>query len=51
MQDVLRAAGGPRPPTGKRFVSGSVFEFDGDRTRDVTKLWNDADAMREAGCA
>lgn len=43
--------GGPQPPTGKRFVSESVlvFEFDDDRIRHVTKLWNDADTMRQAG--
>lgn len=43
--------GGPVPPTGKRIESDYVYvmEFDGDRIRHMTKIWNDAWALRQAG--
>jgi predicted ester cyclase len=45
--------GGPVPPTGKRTAShcAYVMEFEGDRVRYMTKIWNDGDAMKELGWA
>jgi predicted ester cyclase len=45
--------GGPVPPTGKRIATDFVYvmEFDGDRIRHMTKIWNDGFAMRQAGWA
>jgi len=45
--------GGPLPPAGRRVETGfvHVMEFDGDRIRHVTKVWNDGFAMRRAGGA
>ena len=44
--------GGP-PPTGKTVETDYVYvmEFDGDRIRHMTKIWNDAWAMRQIGWA
>jgi hypothetical protein len=41
------------PPTGKSIVSDYVYamEFDGDRIRRMTKIWNDVYALRELGWA
>ncbi|MCL7927415.1 MAG: ester cyclase [marine benthic group bacterium] len=43
--------GGPIPPTGKQVETDYVYvmEFDGDRIRHMTKIWNDGYAMRELG--
>lgn len=43
--------GGPVPPTGKRAETDYVYamEFDGDRIRRMTKIWNDVWAMRQLG--
>jgi len=43
--------GGPIPPTGKRVETDYVYvmEFDGDRIRHMTKIWNDGYAMRQLG--
>lgn len=43
--------GGPVPPNGKRVESDYVYvmEFDGDRIRHMTKIWNDVWAMRQLG--
>lgn len=43
--------GGPLPPTGKRAETDYVYamEFDGDRIRHMTKIWNDVWAMRQLG--
>jgi len=43
--------GGPLPPTGKQVVSDYVYvmEFDGDRIRHMTKIWNDSFAMKQLG--
>jgi predicted ester cyclase len=42
-------AGGPVPPSGKQVESDYVYimEFDGDRIRHMTKVWNDAVALRQ----
>ena len=43
--------GGPIPPTGNTVDSDYVYvmEFDGDRIRHMTKIWNDGYAMRQLG--
>jgi predicted ester cyclase len=43
--------GGPCPPTGKRVASDYVYvmEFEGDRIRHMTKIWNAGFAMKELG--
>jgi predicted ester cyclase len=45
--------GGPVPPTGKSTSSDYVYvmEFDGDRIRHMTKIWNAGWALRELGWA
>ena len=44
--------GGP-PPTGKRTSSDYVYsmDFDGDKIRHMTKIWNAGWAMKELGWA
>jgi predicted ester cyclase len=41
------------PPTGKYASSDYVYvmEFDGDRIRHITKIWNDGHALRQLGWA
>ena len=43
--------GGPVPATGKRVEADYVYvmEFDGDRIRHMTKIWNDAVSMQQLG--
>ena len=43
--------GGPVPPTGKRVAADYVYvmNFDGDRIRHMTKIWNDGISMKELG--
>lgn len=43
--------GGPCPPTGRRTRSDYVYvmDFDGDRIRHLTKIWNAGWAMKELG--
>lgn len=45
--------GGPCPPTGKRTSSDYVYvmDFDGDKIRHMTKIWNSGHAMKELGWA
>lgn len=45
--------GGPCPPTGKSTESDYVYvmEFDGDKIRHMTKIWNAPWAMKELGWA
>ena len=45
--------GGPIPPTGKSTKSDYVYfiEFDGDKIRHMTKIWNAPWAMKELGWA
>ncbi|WP_299652065.1 ester cyclase [uncultured Tateyamaria sp.] len=46
-------AGGPVAPTGKSVVSdyAYVMQFDGDKIRHMTKIWNDLHALRQLGWA
>ncbi len=43
--------GGPCPPTGKHVSSDYVYvmEFEGDKIRHMTKIWNAGFAMKELG--
>ena len=43
--------GGPVPATGKRVEADYVYvmEFDGDRIRHMTKIWNDGVSMQQLG--
>jgi predicted ester cyclase len=43
--------GGPVPPTGKRVEADYVYvmEFDGDRIRHMTKIWNDVFSLQQLG--
>lgn len=45
--------GGPVPPTGKTAVADYVYnmQFDGGRINHMTKIWNDAQTMRQLGWA
>ena len=43
--------GGPVPPTGKAVAADYVYvmDFDGDKIRHMTKIWNDAHSLRQLG--
>ena len=43
--------GGPVPPTGKSVAADYVYvmEFDGDKIRHMTKIWNDVHSFQQAG--
>jgi predicted ester cyclase len=43
--------GGPVPPTGKRVEADYVYvmEFEGDRIRHMTKIWNDSVSLKQIG--
>jgi predicted ester cyclase len=43
--------GGPCPPTGKTVASDYVYvmDFDGDKIKHMTKIWNAGVAMKELG--
>jgi predicted ester cyclase len=45
------ANGGPVPPTGKRVEADYVYvmEFDGDKIRHMTKIWNDTESLKQLG--
>lgn len=45
--------GGPMPATGKTVASDYVYvmKFDGDKIRHMTKIWNDALALKALGWA
>jgi predicted ester cyclase len=45
--------GGPVPPTGKHIETDYVYVmmFDGDKIRHMTKIWNDAFALKGLGWA
>jgi len=44
-------AGGPVPPSGKSVEADYVYvmQFDGDRIRHMTKIWNDAESLKQLG--
>jgi hypothetical protein len=44
---------GPVPPTGKTLAADYVYamEFDGDKIRHMTKIWNDVHSLRQLGWA
>lgn len=43
--------GGPVPPTGKQVRADYVYimEFEGDRIRRLTKVWNDVASLKQLG--
>lgn len=43
--------GGPVPPTGKRIEADYVYvmQFEGDKIRHMTKIWNDAISLKQIG--
>ena len=43
--------GGPVPPTGNKVKADYVYvmEFEGDRIRHMTKIWNDVYSMKQLG--
>ena len=45
--------GGPVEPTGKKVAADYVYamEFEGDRIRHMTKVWNDGISLQELGWA
>lgn len=45
--------GGPVPPTGNRVAVDYVYvmEFDGDKIRHMTKIWNDGHTLKQLGWA
>jgi len=45
--------GGPVPPTGRRIEADYVYvmEFDGDRIKHMTKIWNDTISLQQLGWA
>lgn len=45
------AAGGPVPPTGKSLSADYVYvmDFDGDKIKHITKIWNDAHSLTQLG--
>ena len=44
---------GPVPPTGKKVAADYVYvmDFDGDKIRHMTKIWNDAHSLKQLGWA
>ena len=47
------ADGGPVPPTGKTVAADYVYvmDFDGNRIRHMTKIWNDGVSLQQLGWA
>jgi len=45
--------GGPVPPTGKQLEADYVYvmQFDGDKIRQMTKIWNDGLSLKQLGWA
>jgi predicted ester cyclase len=45
--------GGPVPPTGQKVEADYVYvmDFDGDRIRHMTKIWNDGISLQQLGWA
>jgi predicted ester cyclase len=45
--------GGPVPPTGNKVSVDYVYvmQFDGDKIRHMTKIWNDGHTMKQLGWA
>lgn len=50
-EGVHTGDGGPVPPSGSRVETDYVYvmEFDGDRIRHLSKVWNHGFAMRQLG--
>ncbi len=50
-QGTHTGEGGPVPPTGNSVAADYVYvmDFDGDRIRHMTKIWNDAITLQQLG--
>ena len=50
-QGTHTGEGGPVPPTGNSVAADYVYvmDFDGDRIRHMTKIWNDAISLQQLG--
>lgn len=50
-QGTHTGEGGPVPPTGNSATADYVYvmEFDGDKIRHMTKVWNDGHTLRQLG--
>ncbi len=50
-QGTHTGEGGPVPPTGNSVAADYVYvmDFDGDRIRHMTKIWNDVITLQELG--
>ncbi len=50
-QGTHTGEGGPVPPTGNSVATDYVYvmDFDGDRIRHMSKIWNDAIALQQLG--
>ena len=50
-QGTHTGEGGPVPPTGNSVATDYVYvmDFDGDRIRHMTKIWNDAICLQQLG--
>lgn len=46
-------AGGPVPPTGNKVAADYVYvmNFDGEKIRHMTKIWNDGNTLKQLGWA
>ncbi len=49
--DWMKGLFTPVPPTGKRVQADYVYvmQFDGDRIRHMTKIWNDVASLQQLG--
>jgi predicted ester cyclase len=50
-QGTQTGEGGPVPPTGNSVAADYVYvmDFDGDRIRHMTKIWNDVISLQQLG--
>ncbi len=50
-QGTQTGEGGPVPPTGNSIAADYVYvmDFDGDRIRHMTKIWNDGITLQQLG--
>lgn len=51
VQGTQTGEGGPVPPTGNKVSSDYVYvmDFDGEKIRHITKIWNDVYALKQLG--
>lgn len=51
VQGTHTGEGGPMPPTGNKVAADYVYvmDFEGDRIRHMTKIWNDGTTFQQLG--